>query len=388
MRRFFALASIVLLLVLGPGSLAAAPEGVLEGQLVNKTPGGASVAGQEVTLRTYWQNSEKGTASTKTDGEGRFRFSGLATEQGYSYDLTVTYQEAEYNSPKVSFDAGESSKALEMAVYDSTTSDAAIKVTVSHVILYVEEGSLFVGEFLQFINDGDHTYVGSQTVAPDGKKATLQFSLPRGASDLQYSRSLMDCCVVPIPEGFVDTMAVQPGTKEVAFSYRLRYSPPEYNFSRRIDYPTEVMNLLISGAAQAESQQLTSQGLVQLEGMEFQNFSGENLARGYQMDARLLGLPQGSLQGQLKWAGLGLAVLALALALGYSILKRRPVAQPVAPQALNERDRLLLEIARLDQAFEAKSISEKEYRRSRSQKKARLLALTQERGRPVGREAD
>ena len=103
-KRIALLVVIFILSLAAPVWAAEAGSGVIEGRLVNGTAGGSSVADQVITLKTYLNDAEKSSATTKTDTEGRFVFAGLVTtETNNSYDVTVIFQEADYVSERLSF---------------------------------------------------------------------------------------------------------------------------------------------------------------------------------------------------------------------------------------------------------------------------------------------
>jgi len=202
------------------------------------------VADVEVILKTYLNEAEVDSTTTKTDAEGYFVFDGLSTELDYSYDVIVNFQQAEYYGERLSFNEGETSKFTGVNVYDATTNDEAIKVATAHTIIYIGQGSLQVKEYFLFVNEADRTYVGPNE---NGDTGTLTFSLPQGATELQSSMGLMDCCIVGSEGGFIDTMPVLPGSKEVAYSYKLPYSSQRHTLSQTINYPIINFDLLIQG---------------------------------------------------------------------------------------------------------------------------------------------
>ena len=170
---------VILTLSLTAPALAAEPDsGIIEGQVVNGTEGGSSVADQNITLNIYLNDAEVDSTTAKTDAQSRFVFEGLSTELGYSYQVTLNFQQADYTGDWISFDDGETNEFTEVTVYDSTTSDEAIRVAMAHTIIYVEQGSLEVVEYYLFVNETDRTYIGSTMATADGTKETRRFSLP------------------------------------------------------------------------------------------------------------------------------------------------------------------------------------------------------------------
>ncbi len=94
-KRIVLLAAVlVLILSLSLPTLAAEdPTGTIEGQLINGTAGGSSVADIEVRLQTLVNFKETGTpVIAKTRSDGRFTFSNLSTSPNNSYAVTLTYQ--------------------------------------------------------------------------------------------------------------------------------------------------------------------------------------------------------------------------------------------------------------------------------------------------------
>ena len=102
-----------------------------------------------------------------------------------------------------------------------------------------------------------------------------------------------------------------------------------------------------------------------------------NFAQGDILEVQLSGLPQTNNQGVILWVVLILVVLGTGFGFVYLMRKRR--LQPVSSEdSLDQkRQRLLIELAHLDDNFEAGKIPEKNYRRLRSVRKAQLVELMQ-----------
>lgn len=388
MIKRIALLVIIFTLSLTAPALAAEPDsGTIKGQLVNETENGSSVANQEITLDIYLNDTQADSAITKTDAEGYFVFDDLSTESSYSYQATLNYQEADYASDWLSFDGGETNESVEIVVYDSTTSDEAIMVAVSHTVIYThtEPDNLLVEEYFMFVNDSDRTYIGSGEPTADGKRETLRFSLPKGATAFQPGYGLMECCILGSEDGFVDTMPVLPGGQEVVYSYMLNYDSEAYTLSRNVNYPTESFDLLVQGEEiKIVSDHLTTEEGMNIEGTWFNRLSGKNLTRGNVLVTQLANLPATKSQGgTIKWIILTLVVLAGGF-LVYFLRKKRVQPVPVEDSPDQKQQNLLLEIAQLDNDFENGKIPEEVYRRRRTTKKAQLTELM----RRPGQEAD
>ena len=82
-------------------------------------------------------------------------------------------------------------------------------------------------------------------------------------------------------------------------------------------------------------------------------------------------------QTALLWIMLGLGALAVVFALAYPSLRPRLAGEsPTSEgQLMHERQRILLTLARLDDANEASELNETVYRRARTRHKAELAGV-------------
>ena len=316
-----------------PASVLAAGNGVIKGQLVNGTENGSSIANQVITLKTYLDDARVGSTTTKTDAEGNFVFADLVTNPNYSYEATVTFQEAAYSSGQLSFGVGQTTESAEIIVYDSTASDDAITVAMEHVYIYVGQGSLKVTEYFLFSNESNRTYIGSKEVPTRGGKETLRFSLPQRATALQYGGGLMEASVVPGEEGFIDTMPVLPTApgeeKLIIVSYNVSYSGGEYTYFQRVNYPTAGFFLFVQGeSVKVASDQLLPGGLAEFEDNQFNYLYGGSFAPGDTLVAHLSNLSGLAKQRIVLGVLLGL----VALILGFIYLLRKKRAQPASSE--------------------------------------------------------
>ncbi len=375
-KRIILLFIIFSLLLPAPALAAETGNGIIEGTIVNGTDGGSSVAGVEITLKTYLNDNEVSSTTTIADAEGNFVFDGLSTEPEYSYEATLNYQQADYTSDWLNFDSGETSKSTEVIVYDSTTSDEVLTVMTSHTIVYVEPESLRITEYYLFVNESDKTYIGLENPSAPEIKETLRFYLPEDATALQPEFGLMECCIYGSADGFTDSMPVLPGGREVAYSYMIDNNSGTYTFSKNINYNIKNYDFLVQGGGiTVNSDRLTAGEPIDIEGTPFTHLSGTDFLPGDTLVVQISGLPETGSQGVLLWVFLVLAVLGGAFVLNRLLRGRRPQPVKVKDSHKQKKQRLLVEIAQLDDDFENGKISEEVYRKLRTEKKARLIAL-------------
>lgn len=370
----------------------ASQAGTINGTLVNRTPGGAGVGNAAITLLTYNGTTEEARATTKSDDQGRFRFTGLNNSAEYNYALSVVYQDAEYMTDPRRFDQSVSEMAWEVAVYDATPNSDKIRIGRGHFIVDVRDGSLWVLQFYSYVNSGDKTYVGAHTVTDDGRKATLRLSLPAGAQDITAQEGLDECCAFRTDEGISDTLAVPPGGRSIVLSYELPYNSSDVYLDLPVYYPVDSLNLLVSeGKAKVASKQLQPQEAVEMGGKRYTHLAGANLPGDTELSIDITGLggaasPVGEVlrPENLRWGAIGVAVLAIAFVLFYALRgNRTAVPVPAGPQRPASRDVLLRELAELDDRFATGQLDEDKYERLREDKKRRLKELaptTEEQG--------
>jgi hypothetical protein len=382
----------------------AAEGGTIEGKIVNKTAGGTgSLADLEVTLTTFFGQTERNKATAKTDEEGNFKFTGLDTGSNYSYEAITKFQEVDYTAPRVSFSGGGETKQVELTVYESTTDEGVVRASAKHYVLYPGNGQLEVTEIVILSNTSDRSYIGSREVGP-GQRATSRYEPPAGATAITYdNQGLMSCCVVKDGAGFVDTMPIRPGGDQKAFTYQLPYGGSDLSFSTTLQQPVDRVQLLVpSGGIRATVTGLASHGTQNIQGTIYQVFSGESLPTNTTLRVDLEGLPSAPFgDSPLVVGGIALATLS-GLGGAFYVLRRRtqlaplpdpsfaaaPLkrrqsgqSRPVSTAAMNpalldlEKQELLIAMANLDDWFEEGRISKRDYQRLRADKKDRLLAL-------------
>ena len=392
MMKHLLLGSLVLIL-LSTAVLAVengdSPGGTIEGTIINETDGGSSVENQEVTLHVGRDDSEMESVTVKSDSSGNFEFSNLRTETGYGYYLSLNYQGGEYTSDIVSFEENQNLLTVDLVVYDATTSDKKIKITINHVMIErAEKGTLLVSETLVFHNDNNKTYIGEKR-DPSGEHETLRIALPRGFYDLEHVEGLMECCVSQTKDGIVDTMDFKPGPKKVVLQYKLNYTAKNYILEKSFLYPTGAFYVLAPAVFQLSGENLTSQGPLQIEEREYMALGREEISAASTITFEIGGLPFGwGTHTRLIVVGLVLAFVVIA-GLSYSLLKRgkgktsSEKAEKVesfleTDEYLKAKKKTLLSlIAHLDDQFEANEISESIHKEIRQEFKERLVKIVQ-----------
>lgn len=378
MKKSIVFLCITLALCLSLPVSAAEPDaGIIEGSVINGTVGGSSVAGLEVVLTTYLETDEVGTVTSVTNTEGRFVFNSLATEPGYIFQAMVDFQGAEYYSQTLSLDGEDTEQGVDVTVFDSITNDEAISVVTSHTIVYPGQNSIRVNEYFLFVNDSDRTYIGAGNTSGEGNDETLKFPVAEGATGLTYGIGLMDCCVVANEDGFSDIMPVTPGMREVVYSYEIPYNTSGYLLFRRVNYPTTDYFLMVENGGEIEitGNALIIQEPLHIEGIHFDHITGRDLVKGDTLQVLFPELVSAADNGTVIWLVLIPLLIVTGFGIAYFLIKRR--AQPVEAEESTEyrKQKLLTEMARLDDELESGSIEEETYRVMRAATKEQLVEL-------------
>lgn len=351
--------------------------GTISGQVVNDTPEGGSVAGLQVTLVTYVNDEPQAdTATALTDGSGNFTFTGLNTGQQYNYAAAVSYQDVTYVSFLSSgdvpaFPEGEASRSITIAVYETTRDDSSVRLMLVHMLLFAENQTLLASEYYLFVNNGDHTFIGKE-----GDPGVLHFSLPPGANGLQVGYGPGQSQVAEAADGFWDKRPMSPGGSEVGYTYELGLKSGKLVLNRSIDYPTAKFDVLVpQGSLEVSSARLVAEDPVTVSGMVLSDYVADNLTAGEVLTISISRPSGGGLSG-LWWALIGVAIVIVGFGLFYIFRRmKKPKAPAAKGGSIQRQQRLLAELAALDDRFDAGEIDEDTYRKQRDEKKAELARL-------------
>ncbi len=366
--------------------------GVLTGQVIKATSG-EPVANAEVTLRGFQDNAEILTMTTQADSEGRYTFTKLPTEHTIFYGVESEYSGIAYTSEEPGIFTPDSTETtLDLKVYETTTSTDAISVGQMHYIFAFFPEVMSVAQIFVLNNTGDATYVGQ-----NGQ--TFGFSLPDNATNIEFQESAPGSRFTTTDTGYADTAPVLPNTETII---AVQYNVPVDGDTATLNTPlpadiNSVSVMLADQGAELSSDQLQFMDTRSLQGQSYQIYAGSNLKQGDTLSLQLsnlddldftsvMGAPPGASvpagqpvdQNMIMWVIIGLGGLAIVLA-GVVYPLTRPQLAEATDSDYNDpamqRQKLLLTLARLDEAFAAGEINESAYRQARTRTKAELARL-------------
>jgi hypothetical protein len=325
--------------------------------------------------------------SIPSDPLGRFAFELPSVPdpggRGEVYFASVRYGGVVYFGPPVTR-ALELDSIYRIQVYDTITAPpggAPIPLGVRYILAETVEGGWQITDLLQLDVIGERTWVEG----PEG--VTWRYPMPAGIGAVQVGGGDLPAELTRFPEGAVEfTGPLSPGSRQLVMRYRLD------SLSLTIPLPGGVgeMEFLVqepappvrvTGLAPTES--------VEMEpGVRYRRYAGAELDRGV---VQILE-GEGPASLPLEWLAV---ILGLGLAGAGLLAFRRGAAATDAPSSSaspsgaegsgasgeapvvtgrDRRRRLVLEVARIDEALEAAEGSERERLEARREE---LLALLQ-----------
>ncbi|MBT3363361.1 MAG: hypothetical protein HN407_06825 [Chloroflexi bacterium] len=391
-------AMLALMLSLVPFASVAADEtdnGVIQGQVINITSDGtSSTADVEVTLRALdmmtGQELDGSSVTVQTDVDGNYTFDTLSTDAERLYEVRLTFLSVVYTNDYLAFAAEETSKTADINVYETTESDELIYIARSSSAVYAgeetEESLIPIFESYMIANNSDRVYIGTDNApaeAEEGSKEVLRFTLPTGATNVSYVAGLVEGFVFDTDDGFVSTLPVKPGhPTTIDFAYYLETDGNTLDFSRNFHYPlagSYVIAVQDTGTIKVTSTQLASNGTQDAQGSTFILYAAESFSADTVVTASI-NLAATNSQTTVIWFIVILVVAAAGIGGGYLFKRKRPrdlatVPIVTAHTSDDTRQKLLLEIAALDDQFAAETISKQEYDELRVAKKQQLVEL-------------
>jgi hypothetical protein len=338
------------------------------------------VGGAEVRLYLAQGHESSEIGQTKSDNNGYFTFHNNTLDRENSYFVSTKYKEVEYFSPEIKFE-DKKVPTSELIVYETTDQNQNIHIQMHHIFLEVNKDSLAVRELMIIENQGNRAYVGSQEVQP-GNRETLRVSLPEGATNIESMGFLK---AFKTEDGFIDTTAIKPGIKRMAFTYTISSTETNHKFTKRVNLQTDNLDFIFpDSGVRAKSEQLEIKEPVMNDGKRFLTLSGTNFAPGSRIIVDIIGLTgTGNL---FKWVIIGLVAVLIGIGFTLSFMKRGRDHEEdeqddwtVEPDEINltqQRQEVLQAIAELDDLCESGGIKPEEYQAERDQLLKRAIELT------------
>ena len=374
--------------------------GTVFGQIANGTEGGEIPGDLALMLHAWDEQGETVMLDDKADSSGAFRFENVPMQDGWAFAVMLSYYDVTFFSETTEVQPEIKELALPLIVYETTSDASAVRISQMHVFLDFVSGKLTVGEIYVLSNTGDRAVVGGLPL-PDGKTATLQFTLPAEANEVRFEGEDTARFVIT-PEGFADTGAVMPGesTAQVVVTYVLPYTSG-MTFAHAVNQPVEAANVLVRADSGVT---LAGDGLSEptprevQTGESFNIYAAGPLAPGESLAVTLSGEPSyrmadgmndtmteppaSALSATINRWGIPIAggILGVAL-IGVGVWwwqrSGRPEIEPQEVVRGDDWSGILQTIAALDEAHERGEVAEEDYCSRRAELRARAKTILQ-----------
>ena len=360
-----------------PSTPAALQSGSIGGLVSNGTAGTSLPQGLEVILTGFDGEQEVYRQTAAVESDGTYAFAEVPAVDGRIYGATVAYADVLYFSEGAHLAGDGAPLDLPITIHDTTTDATALSIERLHLLFdFSIPDRVQVLELWVLSNRSDRTIVA----APG--RAAVEAALPEGATDLGFEEGSIGDRFMLTENGFGDTQPVIPGTatSQFIFSYNLPYDG-QLDFRRPTDYAVEaVVILLPAEGVTAEGSGLQDLGVQPMGGQSVHSYASGAIAAGGALELKVSGKPKaeaaGTASSGLTNVAIGLGVLgSLLIVAGLWWFRPTRASRPARatrPLAPSESDRLIAEIADLDDAFAAGGMEESVYRARRESLK-RLL---------------
>ncbi len=371
-----------------PEELEEITEVNISGKVINDS-GSAIPVDLAVDLMIFDSMEQSQTIKTTVESDGSYHFQNVPMQTGRIFITSVTYQGQVFNSPP-SFHpqmgteehAAQTEKdiVLDIHVADSTTSIENLVADRLHIFIdFPQEGMMQVVELWLISNNGN-----SAVVPSDDPEKALNFTLPEGATNLQFQDSVLGERYLPTKNGFMDSATIPPGqsTHQVLYAYDL-----PYNKKAQLSIPipmnaTTVSVMIPVDGIKLKSEQLVDSGVRGSQQMTYRVFTTSNLPKGKDLKVGLSGQPKtttsetSSLPFNPILLGSGVLILAITgILYFYFWRKDKPKTEISEIEDGQDKDALMDAIIVLDEQYKSGKIDEDVYHQRRQELKDRLRKL-------------
>ncbi|MCB9120874.1 MAG: c-type cytochrome [Caldilineaceae bacterium] len=353
--------------------------GVIDGQIVQGTAGADPLAPQEVSLMAYMSFTPVATFTTTTSADGGFAFEELSTDPGIVYFLGTRYGGISYGTDLISLSEISPTLTLEIPVYETSSDDSGIRLTRVNWLVDHAPGQLRVRQIIGVANDLDTTVTGHLVDGSDAP-VTLALPVPANATDVEFQDGALGGRYQQADDVIYDTTPIRPGqqSRQVLVGYTVPYTGAASALLADFAYPVESLNVLVAdlpGLEVSAAAPLEDVGNQTVQGNPYRVWTGE-LAGAQPVEVTLANLiPAGETDPRDEpaiatpfvapapepppatispiFAALGIGALVLIVGGGILYWKYSRDRRSTKKLVADQRERLLTEIAALDDRHDA-----------------------------------
>ncbi|HYI43995.1 MAG TPA: carboxypeptidase-like regulatory domain-containing protein [Actinomycetota bacterium] len=363
-----------LLFVLVAPEAVAADRGEIRGRVVDGETGEPRAGVRVMLTGANEDGSERIQETITTDQEGRYRFTGLGTDEQRAYAIDAEFQGGLFAGRPIRFPEGVVKRPViesTLRVWGTTTDPASIIITRDDMFAVLGEEGIAMIEAVTVVNQTQRAYIGRGGGSTTEPSPSIGFALPVDCR--QAGVTIVDADI-DIPQlvctdfGFGITTAIPPGEFRTTFSYRIPGDTSTFDLSRTALYDISSVSVFAADPLSIESNGLEAKGEVSLAGKKYRRWSSRQPAS--PGDAiQVVAIAEAGLTPGL----IGGIVASVLLLGGVAFLSFRRARRPRAPEDPPEPSTDAVgEIARLDLAYKNGEMSRQEWVARRKDLKHRL----------------
>jgi hypothetical protein len=284
------------------------------GQVVNADS--APVPGVRVVLHRIGREAQGPLDSTRSDREGRFRFS-FRPDTSSFYLVSGRFAGIEYFSSPLATDPAQPEQRPRVVVYD-TSSTAPVELEARHLVLTrpAEDGARSMLDLIMIRNSGRLT-----RIAPQSPRGAWGVPLPKGTMGLEIGESdLSSEAISRRGDSLLIGAAIAPGEKQLTVQYQVPAATP------MLELPIGGDSVPLNILAEESAVRVSGPGIARadsqvIQGRSFLRWTGTAGSRGV-LRIILPGAPR--IAGWILPALVGSLALGLAGAAWFALTRRRP----------------------------------------------------------------
>jgi hypothetical protein len=344
-----------------PGAPPRTRTGAIAGRVTNGSAGGSVPANFPVQLIGADETGIVLTRTATVQSDGRFEFADVPYTLRQQFAVTADYQSVAYFSNPVGFAVGGRQIDASFQIHEATDEANSIRVSnLQTFVIFQTPQQATIGQLYTFSNIGDRTFIPSA-------RSALTIRLPEGAQNVNVADGVEGQTYLRINDALADLRPVPPGvdTVQVVVSYQLPYAG-SLAFEQVQEYAVDEVLVLVGDAtATVRGVAWEASGTQTVQGEPFQGFVRPALNAKETLTFELASA--NSLNNVLVGGGVLLVVMA---GIGWAVWRARR-----GTPAEYQRERLLAQIAELDDALAAGKLSAEQHQRQRAKVKAELKQI-------------
>ena len=220
--------------------------GKVEGQVINKKEN-LPLSQQLVVLQIHREGEDVQQRETVTDDSGAYIFDDLSTAFDVHYAVSTNYEGEEYIERDLVLSEWLPNIKANIEIGAFTDDPSQVKIRQHTVIIgppppdHAPDGAVSVLELVQVENTGELTFQTSI----DNQSAGVYFNLPNGYENLQLDQNAKQELGVAANR-LIANQPLAPGTHQIGYSYLMHVVNSDLVLSRKLTFDTAQLYVFIS----------------------------------------------------------------------------------------------------------------------------------------------